>query len=396
MQPNQPIGYNEQSTVIDNVKKISLKVLTAASQVEEISSIMKLLPLFIIVLTIVAIIIMFIVLMIFISNPTPSNISILISQNIYSSVYLFISIINLIVICYIANPILVTNNVVLVTNQKPDAFTNINKIITGATFPVMIVELIFIVLAVMVITMLLVIVSSLVRTYYVIQCPLDKKVQVLWWGKTVDFVMHLSLICSFVIYIYCQIHNKVSIAWNRSNIINDSYVRKLFIITLAYYIIQVLFSSIEYIISDNIISINKWENVTEVCDGTCTNTSMSHTDIIYLVLNVMLCIVIWIIITIIIGCYVTIGANTISLMELINMISKAFMTLLSGKMTSASIDKFFSEVKQIIDATIDTLPKEKRSIWMWIPSYISTLKSQFFSLFQTNYGVAPVKVVHKP
>jgi len=396
MQPNQPIGYNEQSTVIDNVKKVSLKVLTAASQVEEISNIMKLLPLFIIVLTIVAIIIMFIVLMIFISNPTPSNISILISQNIYSSVYLFISIINLIVICYIANPILVTNNVVPVTNQKPDAFTNINKIITGATFPVMIVELIFIVLAVMVITMLLVIVSSLVRTYYVIQCPLDKKVQVLWWGKTVDFVMHLSLICSFVIYVYCQIHNKVSIAWNKSNIINDSYVRKLFIITLAYYIIQVLFSSIEYIISDNIISINKWENVTEVCDGACTNTSMSHTDIIYLVLNVMLCIVIWIIITIIIGCYVTIGANTISLMELINMISKAFMTLLSGKMTSASIDKFFSEVKQIIDATIDTLPKEKRSIWMWISSYISTLKSKFLSLFKTNSGVAPVKVVLKP
>jgi hypothetical protein len=396
MQPNQPIGYNEQSTVIDNVKKVSLKVLTAASQVEEISSIMKLLPLFIIVLTIVAIVIMFIVLMIFISNPTPSSISILISQNIYSSVYLFISIINLIVICYIANPILVTNNVVPVTNQKPDAFTNINKIITGATFPVMIVELIFIVLAVMVITMLLVIVSSLVRTYYVIQCPLDKKVQVLWWGKTVDFVMHLSLICSFVIYVYCQIHNKVSIAWNKSNIINDSYVRKLFIITLAYYIIQVLFSSIEYIISDNIISINKWENVTEVCDGACTNTSMSHTDIIYLVLNVMLCIVIWIIITIIIGCYVTIGANTISLMELINMISKAFMTLLSGKMTSASIDKFFSEVKQIIDATIDTLPKEKRSIWMWISSYISTLKSKFLSLFKTNSGVAPVKVVLKP
>jgi hypothetical protein len=398
-QPNLPVGDTKEATVINNVKDVSLKVLKAASKVEEISSIMKLLPLFIIILTIAAIIIMFIVLMIFISNPTTSNISILISQNIYSSVYLFISIINLIVICYIANPILLTNNVVPVTNQIPDVFTNINKIITAATFPVMIVELIFIVLAVMLITMLLVIVSSLVRTYYVIQCPLDKKVQVLWWGKTVDFFMHLSLICSFVIYVVFQISNRVTPSSNR---VNESYARKLFIITLVYYIIQLLFSSIEYIISDNIISINKWENVTEVCDGTSTevcdgtstNTSMSHTDILYLVLNVILCIVIWIIITIVIGCYVTIGANTISLMELINMISKAFMTLLSGKMTSASIDKFFSEVKKIINEALNTVPENKRPLW--IPSYINTLKPRLLSLFPGDkFSVVPVKIVYK-
>jgi hypothetical protein len=379
----------KEATIIDNVTEVSLKVLKTASKVEEISSIMKLLPLFIIILTIVAIIIMFIVLMIFISNPTPSNISILISQNIYSSVYLFISIINLIVICYIANPILVTNNVVHVTNQIPDAFTNINKIITGATFPVMIVELIFIVLAVMLITILLVIVSSLVRTYYVIQCPLDKKVQVLWWGKIVDFFMHLSLICSFVIYVVFQLYNSFR---HRSNRVNESYTRKIFIITLVYYIVQLLFSSIEYIISDNIISINKWKKLTELCDGTSTNTSMPHTDIIYLVLNVILCIVIWIIIIIVIGCYVTIAGNTISLMELVNILSKAFMTLLSGKMTSASIDIFFSEVKNKIAETVSTLHETKRPLW--IESFIDTLIPRFISLFQSaNSGVVTVKLL---
>jgi hypothetical protein len=111
-----------------------------------------------------------------------------------------------------------------------------------------------------------------------------------------------------------------------------------------------------------------------------------------LVLNVILCIVIWIIIIIVIGCYVTIAGNTISLMELVNILSKAFMTLLSGKMTSASIDIFFSEVKNKIAETVSTLHETKRPLW--IESFIDTLIPRFISLFQSaNSGVVTVKLL---
>jgi hypothetical protein len=70
------------------------------------------------------------------------------------------------------------------------------------------------------------------------------------------------------------------------------------------------------------------------------------------------------------------------------------MTLLSGKMTSASIDKFFSEVKKIINEALNTVPENKRPLW--IPSYINTLKPRLLSLFPGDkFSVVPVKIVYK-
>ena len=355
------IGLPNATKVAEAAKTASdasLQVIALFNKaVENIDAGIKWLPLVIIVLTIVAIVIMFIVLMVYIFNPNSSGISITISQNMYSSFYLIISIINVFVILYIALPILFTNNVKTVDSEISDVLTDFNNAITVATFPVMIVELIFIVVVVMLITLLLVIVSSLLRTYYAIQCPLDKKVEVLWWGKAVDFVMHLTLVFSFFGYLLLQIYN---ISMNSAARVNESNMRKIFIITFVYYIIQVLFSGIEYIISDNIISINKSGDTNKVCDGTTDTTSNSHGVILNLVFNVVLCIVIWMLILFIIVIYIQVEVNvkTPNIMELINMISKAFMTLLSGTMTSANIDTFFIRVVEIIK---NIIPKNSKN-----------------------------------
>ena len=223
--------------VTDAVKTasdVSVQVIDSANKtVQCFDPAIKWLPLFIIVLTIVAVVIMFSVLMVYISKPNSSDISIKISQNIYSSFYLFISVINVLVILYIALPILFTNNVNTVNtvvSKESDVLTKFNETITVATFPVMIVELIFIVVVVMLITLLLVIVSSLLRTYYAIQCPLDKKVEVLWWGKAVDFVMHLALVFFSVGYLVLHAYN---IFWKYDTGVHEISMRKIFIITFV-------------------------------------------------------------------------------------------------------------------------------------------------------------------
>lgn len=370
------------TTAVNTASDASVQVIASANKaVEKTDSFIKWFPLFIIVLTIVAIIIMFIVLMVYISKPNSSGISITISQNIYSSFYLFISIINVFVILYVALPILFTNNVNAIHNKIPDVLTEFNKAITVATFPVMIVELIFIVVVVMLITLLLIIVSSLLRTYYAIQCPLDKKVEVLWWGKAVDFVMHLALVFSFVGYLLLQIYN---ISMNNTTRVNESNMRKIFIITFVYYIIQVIFSGIEYIISDNIISINKSDNTNKLCDGTTDTTRESHEVILNLVFNVMLCIVIWMLILFIIVIYIFVELNvkTPNIMELINMISKAFMTLLSGTMTSANIDTFFIRVVDIIK---NSIPEKNRATLITVLDS-SKLSAKFKSIVQKLFS----------
>lgn len=363
-------------------------IVSANKAVQLFDPVIRYLPLFIIVLTIVAIVIMFIVLMVYISKPNPSGISITISQNIYSSFYLIMSIINVFVILYIALPILFTNNVIAIQSKTPDILTEINKVITVATFPVMIVELIFIVVVVMFITLLLVIVSSLLRTYYAIQCPLDKKVEVLWWGKAADFVMHLALVFSFVGYLVLHVSN---IAMKYPTKVNESNMRKFFIITFVYYIIQVIFSGIEYIISDNIISINKSDNTNKVCDGKSDTTRESHEVILNLVLNVMLCIFIWMLILfiIIIYIFVELKVKTPNIMELINTISKAFMTLLSGTMTSANIDTFFDNAVTIIK---NSIPEKKRADFIAV-SDSKKLSDEAKSTFQKWFYTTPTIII---
>jgi len=296
------------------------------------------------------------------------------ARNIYSSFYLLTSFIIVIVIFKFANPIIDHNTskseVVYTTNTDKlitDIFDKINNIVNMAALPFMIIEVLFIVLLVFIVTLMFVITSSLLRTYYAIQCPLDKKIQVEWWGKFVDFFMYCGLIMFFLLYV---VFNGVIVgltlikrphSWWSSGL---SIVRKYFIITLVYYIVQLLFSGIEYLISNNIIAIHNWRNSQEECRE---NQSKEKTQSLskniengfYLFLNILLCIFIWLIIIALIAGHIYVSAFLISLDKIISLTDAVFtvpMYLISGNITISGItevlDSALTKIKSIVPSKI--------------------------------------------
>jgi len=295
------------------------------------------------------------------------------ARNIYSSFYLLTSFIIVIVIYKFANPIIDHNTsksgvseVVDTTNTDKlmvDIFDKINSIVNMAALPFMIIEVLFIVLVVFIVTLMFVITSSLLRTYYAIQCPLDKKIQVEWWGKFVDFFMYCGLIMFFLLYV---VFNGVIVgltsmkrphSWCTSGL---SIVRKFFIITLVYYIVQLLFSGIEYLISNNIIAIHNWRNPPEECsDNQTKETTQSMAKNIengfYLFLNILLCIFIWLIIIALIAGHIYVSAFLISLDKIISLTDVLFtvpMYLISGNITISGITEVLDSALIKIKSTV--------------------------------------------
>jgi hypothetical protein len=79
------------------------------------------------------------------------------------------------------------------------------------------------------------------------------------------------------------------------------YFRRLFVITVAYYILQVIFSSIEYAISNNIVAISKWEEPLNECESPADKAKdKTPQNIFYYFLNIVLCFCIWVLIIILI------------------------------------------------------------------------------------------------
>jgi len=296
------------------------------------------------------------------------------ARNIYSGFYLLTSFIIVIVIFKFANPIIDHNTskskVVYTTNTDKlitDIFDKINSIVNMAALPFMIIEVLFIVLVVFIVTLMFVITSSLLRTYYAIQCPLDKKIQLVWWGKLVDFLMYCGLIMFFLLYV---VFNGVIVgltfmkrphSWWTSGL---SIVRKWFIITLVYYIVQLLFSGIEYLISNNIIAIHNWSDPPEECgDNQTTETTQSMAKNIengfYLFLNILLCIFIWLIIIALIAGHIYVSAFLISLDKIISLTDALFtvpMYLISGNITISGItevlDSALNRIKSLVPSKI--------------------------------------------
>lgn len=326
------------------------------------------------------------------------------ARNIYSGFYLTTSFIIVIVIFKFANPIIDHNTsksevseVVNTTNTDKlmvDIFDKINSIVNMAALPFMIIEVLFIVLVVFIVTLMFVITSSLLRTYYAIQCPLDKKIQLEWWGKLVDFLMYCGLIIFFFLYVVFNgvIVGLTSIkqphSWCTSGL---SIVRKWFIITLVYYIVQLLFSGIEYLISNNIIAIHNWRNPPEECsDNQTKETTQSMAKNIengfYLFLNILLCIFIWLIIIALIAGHIYVSAFLISLDKIISLTDVLFTVpiyLISGNITINGITKLLdsalTKIKSIVPGKM--LPKQLDTD---ASKVIEELKSQ---LADTNSGV---------
>jgi hypothetical protein len=314
------------------------------------------------------------------------------ARNIYSGFYLITSFIIVIVIYKFANPIIDHNTsksgvseVVDTTNTDKlmvDIFDKINSIVNMAALPFMIIEVLFIVLVVFIVTLMFVITSSLLRTYYAIQCPLDKKIQVEWWGKFVDIIIYCGLIMFFFLYVCFNTLIVILKSKNKTHPFCSKGLfvsKKLFIITLVYYIIQLLFSGIEYLISNNIIAIHNWRNPPEECSD---NQSKEKTQSLskniengfYLFLNILLCIFIWLIIIALIAGHIYVSAFLISLDKIISLTDVLFTVpiyLISGNITisgiTAVLDSALTKIKSIVPSKIlppqfDTNAKELTDI----------------------------------
>jgi hypothetical protein len=298
------------------------------------------------------------------------------ARNIYSGYYLITSLIIVIVTTGFANPIIdhATSEITNTTDTDKliqEILDIINNIVNMAPLPLMIIEVLLIVIVVFIVTLMFVITSSLLRTYYAIQCPLDKKIQVMYWGKIVDIIMYCGLIMFFFLYVCFNTLIVILKSMNKTHpFCSDGLFvsKKLFIITLVYYIIQLLFSGIEYLISNNIIAIHNWRNPPKECSDNQTKekTQSMAKNIengFYLFLNVLLCIFIWVIIIALIAGHIYVSAVFISLdkiVSLIDIILLLLQFLISGKITlngiEAVVNSLITKIKSIVPGKM--LPKQ--------------------------------------
>ena len=324
-------------------------------------------PLVAIILGILSIITLFVFILLFIIYKySPGGITR--ARNIYSGFYLITCIIIAFVTVKFANPILDTDENSESMDTESDKLRNdmvaiLNSIVNTAAFPVMMCEVLFLVLGVFVITLMFVIPSSLLRTYYAIQCPLNQKIEVVWWGKIVDFFIYCMLGVFFLFYLICQGMNAFTkyVSHNSTSIKRAVLVsRYLFVMALSYYIIQLLFSSIEYIISNNIISIHNWNTSSTVCSKSPQEICIKNPEetktqgvskyienIFYLFLNIILCIFIWLIILVLIIVHIYVDINIIHADKIVSLVYSIFtilMFLLSGKVTFSGLERAIDTV----------------------------------------------------
>jgi hypothetical protein len=283
-----------------------------------------------------------------------------ISREIYSSYYIITSIILCILIFYFANPVL--NNIEkLKTEPKTSKVEEIidkllsffNRIISISVVPVIIIETIYIVLLVFIISFMFVISTAMVRTYFALQCSYDQTIRASWWAYLVDVIMYCLLFISLVFWIIFELFG--NLFDTKSAIF---YSRRLFVITVAYYILQVIFSSIEYAISNNIVAISKWEEPLNECESPADKAkNKTPQNIFYYFLNIVLCFCIWVLIIIlIIGHFYVAMFFSIYISKaktIIQLVTQAFLFIFSGMITLKSIEE---QIKTITKTASSVIP----------------------------------------
>jgi len=213
-------------------------------------------------------------------------------------------------------------------------------------------------------TILLIISSSLAKAYYKLVCGNDEIV-IPYWGRLVDMLMNLTLFGSFlgiiIIYFIRFIYNIHKI--EKLEILKNKYeaMKTLFLISFSYYISQLILIMYEDLIANNISSIGNWKNTNKECKD--YEKDKSNNDIIpepnlalqilYLCLNIMLLIIIWII------NICLIAVSGIYFMPINMVVSKGsqvvalVIQIFSGKIP---FDKIMAKIKSIIyPLTIDKL-----------------------------------------
>jgi hypothetical protein len=300
------------------------------------------------------------------------------------------SIFHLITSCMIVITIIA---VALPTSDRPSEakkskvakfFETLNNLINIAFVPIMLAETIFIVLTVFIISFMFLIISSLLRTYYAIQCPLGQSIEFNWWGRIIDLVMFCLLGVSFVVILIAQISNfmyyfitfllktksDVAIGMIRGLL---SISRRLFVMTLSYYILYSLFLGIEYFISSNILAIHNWEkdDPTVVCTSEVSGAPKSADNkltaeyvvkIFYLIFNIVLCIAIWILIGVLIYGHGNLAGMVPKIVKAIIIVMEVVLFFTAGNMSEDTIktviENMIGKFKSVIPE--NTIPKELR------------------------------------
>ena len=303
------------------------------------------------IIDIIVVLIYFILIMVLIFMPSRAF-GLSISKNIYSIFYLTTSIILFILVFSYANPI-IDNMEQLAKNAPQPSNTDklldellgfFNKIINISVIPIIIIETVYLVLIVFLLSFMFIISTSIVRTYFALQCKYGQTIKASWWAYIIDVVMYCTLFLSFIFFCIFQLG---TVFYDAKKV--RLWCRRLFLITLAYYILKLIFTTIEYSISNNIIAISKWDQPTNECESKQDSLRNKKPEyIFYLFLNIMLCISMWLLIIILIGIHAYIGVYFSSYISKVNSIldtvNKLFLFFFSGMVTVESIEMKIKDV----------------------------------------------------
>lgn len=252
-------------------------------------------------------------------------------------------------------------------------FSSFNSFISIAFVPVMLLETILTVLSVFIISVMFVITSSLLRTYYAIQCPIEQTIELNWWGKIIDVIMFSLLGIFFCCILVTQLVYAI-VKKSGINIVIEltrtivALSRRLFVMTATYYILYLLFSGIEYLISSNITAIHNWkkEDPTVVCVDELSGAPKSvdnkltaefFVKILYLIFNIVLCIVIWITIILLMYGHFSLGGMIPKIVKVIGIVMTGLMYLLGGNISEETlkqvINQFMNKLKSVVPSNMD-------------------------------------------
>jgi hypothetical protein len=210
------------------------------------------------------------------------------------------------------------------TDRVGDMFSFINNLVKNNSIPFIIVQVLCITIIVIVCTLMSAIYGGIAKAVYEMHCSASNEVfNIPWWGNLVDFFMHILLIISSIyaiIYFITKLFADI-ITYFKSrgksksldtdkmpskvpnifpkyfNIMNDwPIIRGTFIISLSYYIIQLLLRLFEDFISYIIVSFSNWQKTeTECSDEPNKNSKTDMERKITLIINIIIFIVLVII-----------------------------------------------------------------------------------------------------
>ena len=214
-----------------------------------------------------------------------------------------------------------------ITNGVSNIFSFINNLVKNNTIPFIIVQVLCVTIIVIVCTLMSAIYGGIAKAGYELHCTASNEVfNIPWWGNLVDFFMHILLIISsiyaiiyFIIKLFTDIFTSIPGSSSKSldtknindkmpsgvrkrfakyfNIMNDwPIIRGTFIISLSYYIIQLLLRLFEDFISYIIVSFSNWQKrETECSDEPNKNSKTDMERMITLIINIIIFIVLVII-----------------------------------------------------------------------------------------------------